>query len=99
MTEFINYEPNLYKLLGIKSNKQYKIDEIKTIIYSRKLLGRDINNYFPCIKCCSCGKCSINQDRLFEYITANFIGSTPKNILNYYEYTQEPVEIMKMTFE
>ena len=99
MSEFIAYDMNLYKLLGMKSNKYYKIGDIKTIIYNRKLLARDINNYFPCIKCCSCGRCSINNDRLFEYVEANFVGITPKNISHYYEYTQQPIEITNMTFE
>jgi len=98
MSEFITYDVNLYKLLGMRSNKRYRVDDIKTIIYKKQLYARDINTYFPCIKCCSCGTCSINQQRLLEYIEANFIGSIPKGV-SYYEYTQEPVEIMKMIFE
>jgi len=73
--------------------------DIKNIIYKKVISTRDINTYFPCIKCCFCGKCSVNQERLLEYIEANFVESTPKNLSYYYEYTQQPVEIIKMNFE
>ena len=99
MSDFITYDSNLYNLLGMNSKKRYRINDIKAIINSKKLYARDINHYFPSIKCCSCGQCSINNERLLEYIKGNFVGSIPKNLSHYYEYTQEPVQITNMTFE
>ena len=99
MSDFITYDSNLYKLLGLNKDRRYKVNNIKIIMDSKKLYARDINHYFPCIKCCSCGQCSINHERLLKYIEENFVGSIPKNISHYYEYTQEPVQITNMTFE
>lgn len=98
MSDFITYDMNLFKLLGMKSTKSYKIEDVKTLIYKRTIYARDLKIFFPNIKCCACGKCSINQDRLLEYVETNLIYK-PINISHYYEYSQQPVEITNMTFE
>jgi len=99
MSEFIRYDNNLWCLLKMKSNKKYSLDDIKTILNNKSLNFRDINRYFPDMKCCSCGKCSINMQRILDYVEANLIGGISNKISHYYEYSQQPIEITNMTFE
>jgi len=96
MSDFITYDMNLYKLLNMKIDKRYTIKDVKKIIYKKNLVSASINYYFPSIKCCACGKCTLNNQRLFDYVESNLIYK-PINI--YYEYTQQPVEIKNMVFE
>ena len=97
MSEFITYDENLYKLLGMNINKSYRVNDVKKVLNKKRLHLGDLQKYFPTIKFCSCGKCSVNQDRLLEYVEKNLIYK-PINI-SHYEYMQQPVEIKHMEFE
>lgn len=98
MSTFIKNDIKLCKLLGIKNNKRYSMTYIKEIIKNKALSPIDINIFFPSIKCCNCGECSINNERLIKYIEENYIESKPIN-MKYYEYEQQPIKITNMVFE
>ena len=57
----------------VKAIIRFRIEDVKTLIYKRPLNTRDLKVFFPNIKCCGCGKCSINQERLLEYVESNLI--------------------------
>jgi hypothetical protein len=99
MSEFITYDMNLFKLLGMKHTKSYRFEDVKTLIYKKPLNARDFKVFFPNIKCCGCGKCSINQDRLLEYVETNLIYKPINISYYYYESNQTPVQITNMEFE
>lgn len=101
MAKYIEYNDKVYEILGLKTRDKIETKKVAEILKTKKIDISLVKKYFPTIKTCGCGKCSINTTALYKYIEENYslYSNMPIETNYFYEYNEKPISINSLDFE
>jgi hypothetical protein len=101
MAKYIEYNDKVYEILGLKTKDNIDVKKVAEILKTKKIDANLVKKYFPTIKTCNCGKCSINTSTLLKYIEEHYslYSNIPFETNYYYEYNEKPISINSLVFE